>query len=406
MAHFAPAYAEVLEAKRDRAVFIHRFIFRIALAAANVFAWIVVFRICALATDTTSALALTASLYALSNGITFILTPLTGMALRHGVRRALVYGALAAAASMVAIAALFLAPSIPRSEVFSLIALFTVVHGMYRAMYWIPYKVTEAAGIARSPAVLARESVIALMPALAGYVMTTVEHGSLLVFALSAIGILISAVLLTDIPDVPERFEWSYRETLQQLMSSTHSRAVGLFILDGIQGAVILLLWPLAAFLILGNSFQSLGAIVTATLCITFLGRYLMRRFSKHSTILRSPTVVASMVFSSWLLRLTASSPVHILAIDAYYASGTQPRRFNIDSYTSEQTADGGHFVDEYTALKELGLCVGRIAVSILFVVLVLTTAASVAFAGVLITAAIAGAWSVSIAHRLEKQLY
>ena len=390
------------EAERSSALFVHRFLFRLALGAGNIFAWIVVFRVFFIETQNLEiALAGVASLYALSHAVTFLLTPLTGMALRRGVRRALMLSTLFAAFSFALLATLFLEPY-SSEHMFGIVGTFAVAIGIYRALYWIPYKMAEAEA-ERSPRILAREALVALMPAAAGFVAASLEHGPMLFFSGVAVLIALSAFALLQFPEMYEPFEWSYTDTLRELTARRNNLAVGLFILDGIQGAALLLVWPLAAFLVLGESFQSLGAVLTATLCIAFLGRYLVRHFLRSLRVDRSPRVLATIVFSSWIARLAAGTPVQLLAVDLFYNSGTAPRRFSIDTYSAEQTADGGHFVDEYTAIKEMGLSVGRIAASLLFIILLLTTAESLAFAAIIITAAVAAAWSVFLAHRLQK---
>ena len=396
--------------ERSNALFVHRFIFRLALATGNIFAWVIVFRVFFMTTrDLDNSLELSlasvAALYVLSHLVTFFLTPLSGMALRRGVRRALIIGTLVTAGSFGILATLFLDPYFG-NHFFSIVATFAVVHGIYRALYWIPYKTAEAENVERSPKVLAREALVALMPAIAGYALSNFDNGLFILFMSSAAAMLLSTLSLARIRESYEAFDWTYGETFRQFSARANNVAVGLFILDGVQGAALLLIWPLAAFLILGQSFQSLGAILTATLCVAFLGRYLVRNFLRAFRLARSPSVLAMIVFSSWIFRLAAGTPVQLLAVDVFYNSGTSPRRFSIDTYAGEQSADGGHFVDEYTAIKEMGLSIGRIAISTLFIVLLLTTAESLAFAATLLAAAVAAAWSVFIAHRLQKVAY
>lgn len=393
------------EGTNARYLFAHRFLFRLALAAGNVFAWVIVFRMFFLALGSIeTALAGTAALYILSQVVTFVLTPLAGMALRRGIRRALILGTLAAVGSYGFFATIFLAQ--PDDRVFWIIATFAITMGIHRALYWIPYKAAEAAIAERSPRALAREALVALVPAGAGYMLATLENGLLVLFSSASVLMLLSALLLARVPEKYESFDWTYRETIRELTARGNHLAVGLFILDGVQGATLLLIWPLAAFLVLGQSFQLLGAVLTATFCIAFLGRYVTRYLLRRLGVARSPGVLATIVFSSWIFRLAAGSPVQLLAVDIFYNSGASPRRFSIDTYGFEQAADGGHFVDEYTAVKEMGLAIGRIAVCTLFIVLLTTTAESLAFAAAIFTAAIAAAWSVFLGHRLQKVVY
>ncbi|MEK7155635.1 MAG: hypothetical protein AAB734_02040, partial [Patescibacteria group bacterium] len=262
-----------------------------------------------IATDTVEmALAGTAALYVLSQVVTFILTPLTGMALRRGVRRALILGTLAAVGSYGFFATVFLAQ--PDDRVFWLIATFAVTIGIHRALYWIPYKAAEAEVVERSPHALVREAMVALVPAGAGYMLATLENGLLVLFSSVSALMLVSALVVARIPEKYESFDWTYRETIRELTARGNHLAVGLFILDGIQGATLLLIWPLAAFLVLGQSFQLLGAVLTATLCVAFLGRYVTRYFLRTLGVARSPGVLATIVFSGWMFRLAAGTPV------------------------------------------------------------------------------------------------
>ena len=398
----AAVSSAVPQSSNARALFIHRVVFRLALAAGNVLAWVVAFRMFFSATrDLELSLAATACLYVLSHLVTFFVTPLTGRALRFGVRRALILGTLVAAFSFGLLATLFLDPY-TGDRMFYMLATFAILNGIYRAIYWIPYKAAET-DIERHPGILIRESLVALMPALGGFVLS--DNAPFILFASISASMLLSSFALARMREKYETFEWSYGETVHELFKRSNNLAVGLFILDGIQGAVLLLIWPLAAFLILGQSFVNLGAVLTATLCVAFLGRYLVRNALKKMRLHKSPSVLAVTVFSTWIARLAVGTPVQILTIDVLYNSGSSPRRFSIDSYAGEQAADGGHYVDEYTAIKEMGLCLGRMAVTLLFVVLLLTTAESLAFAAAILTAAIAAAWSVFLSHRLEKVL-
>lgn len=380
----------------------HRLIFRAALAAGNVFAWIIIFRLFYVSTQSIeTSLAGTASLYVLSQCLTFILTPLSGMALRRGVKKVLVLGTVAVSLSFLIIAALFFAnPS--SDEVFSAIGAFAIMQGIYRAFYYVPYK-TAAKDDASLFSIL-REAGIALIPALAGLALTSLENGVAILFALCSILTLIAAFFAAHIVEKHEQFDWTYGETIREFTAQKNNLAVGLFILDGMQGAVLIFIWPLAMFLLLG-SFQTLGAVLTATFCVAFLGRYLVRKLLRNLRI-QSPITIASIAVSTWIAKLAVASPIQILIVNIAYTSGNSTARFNIDNHLFEQSADGGHFIDEYTAIKEMGLAVGRIAACLLFIVLLLTTAESLAFMAVILVAAVTAAWSVFLANRLQKVVY
>lgn len=391
-----------------RALLIHRYLFRLALAAGNFFGWIVVFRVLYFfSADISLALAGTALLFALGQGISFVLTPLAGAALRHGVRRALVFGSLAAVVSFFFLVELFLSRlSFSPDVAFSLVAGFVVMSGIQRALYFVPYATASALTESRARHVLVREASLALVPLVGGYVIHTVAGGTGLVFATAGALALASAIALVEMPEVYERFEWRFGETLSALFAHSHRGALAVAIFDGLQGAALLLIWPLAAFLILGQSFFLFGVVMSATFLIAFIGRFFIRRVLRRFRAERSPYVLATIAFSSWIVRLAAGTPVQIIVADLYYHSGAQPRGRGVDVHAFDQWADNGHYVDEFTALKEMGFCLGRIFMCVLFAALAFNFVPAVAFAACIAIAAVAAATSVMLSHRLSRQAF
>ena len=377
----------------------HRFLFRAALAAGTVFAWLIVFRLFYIATlSLETSLAGTAALYALSQAISLILTPLSGMALRRGVRTVLLLGVVSGAVAYTSLALLFEA-SPSRDAIFWMMGFFTLTSGIARAFYYLPY--AAAKDEARTLTPLIQDAATALLPALAGFVLTVFSNGPFVLFLGCAALMLASVLPVLRMRQRYEQYDWTYRETMREVAAKKNHLAVGLFILDGVQGAVLIFIWPLAMFLILG-SFKTLGAILTATFCAAFLGRYLVRNFLRSFRV-KSPVVAVSIAITTWVAKLAVASPVQILAVNIAYASGNSAARFNIDAQSFEQSADRGHFVDEYTAVKEIGLAIGRISVCILFITLLLYTGEALAFAATIVAAAGSAAWSVLLSERLRK---
>ncbi len=383
----------------SRALASHHFVLRLALAASTLFAWIIVFDVFTQEVSIEKALAGVVALYAVGQGIIFLLTPLAGIALRYGTKRALFLGTISCSASYAALALIFFL-DLPRDSVYTLIGMFVILHSIYRALYFVPYATRRSHEDS-----LRREIMIACMPLLAGLLLRMYPTGEGILFAMGGILSLYAALRLHGVRDTYESYEWSYDHTMRELLRARNSRAVGLYILDGFQGAALLLVWPLAVYLLVARSYLSFAVILTLTLLSTLVGRTVFRSFLRRVRVEHSPVVLASVVFSGWLLRLTAGAPMAVLLVDVYYHSSVSSRRFSIDAHVGEQRADGGVYVDEYTAVKEMALAIGRIAVCILFITIVLTSREAAAFAAVLLTAALAAAWSVIISTRLEKSL-
>lgn len=390
------------------ALAVHRYLFRLALATGNFFGWIVVFRVFYFfSADISAALAGTALLYAIAQGIAFILTPLTGAALRIGVRRALILGSLAACISFAFLAQFFLSRISANPDVaFTLIAGFAIVSGIQRALYFVPYATAAALTESRAGHVLLRELSLALIPLIGGYVITFVPGGVGLLFAFAGAVSLAAAIAVIEMPEIHERFEWRYGETLRALFARSHRGALYVAVFDGLQGTALLLIWPLSAFIILGQSFLAFGFVMAATFIVAFIGRFGVRRILRMMRAEKSPYILATVAFSSWIFRLSAGTPVQILVADVYYHAAAQPRGRGVDVHAFDQWADNGHYVDEYTALKEMGLALGRILMCGIFAALALISAPVIAFIGCILIAAVAAAASVLLSHRLMRQAF
>lgn len=381
----------------------HRFLLRLALALSTVFAWTFLFQGFSFMSGSRDlGLALIVSLYALSQLIAFILTPLSGAGLRHGVRRALVYGTLLAGFAFAVLGVLYAPGIISYSSAFDLVIGFVILMGLHRALYWIPYATAQDAHGAHTTHGLFRETILAFMPLFGGFIIDRMG-GPSLVFALSSLLIVFSLFPIARIPESYEGFEWSYGETLMQLFSPANRSFLLLSFLDGVQGVTLLLMWPLAVFMILDGSFLALGVVLTATFLLSFLIRASMGRLLKALRADRSTSILATIAFSSWMFRLAAASPIQIIVADLYYHAGVPTRRFSIDTSTFDQSADGGHYIDEYTALKEMGMALGRIAACILVALFALRFGGVPAFVFAITAAGLAAASSVIISRRLSR---
>ena len=403
----APPYAGA----RFGFLHVHRFLFRTGLSIANAFAWIFVFQYFAVITRTIpDALIATLAMYCVGQAVTILLTPVSAAHLRRGSKHSLVFGALLAGAAYVALGATLsgtlnggqigLVSDFIKSPVDGPlgwgIAVFAVLLGAYRALYWIPYQLrasTEIHGRTRLPAVY--EVLIALMPAFAGITMAVVPYAPLRLLFGSAVLIGMSLVPVVAIREYFERFAWDYKETFRQLFKSSNRRLLTASFGGGLQGTVLFLVWPISVFFIVGSDYKTLGAILSATFIAILLLRYAYRKFARQIRVERSVPVSVAFSVSGWLIRLFVGSPVGVILADSYSHVSSPRSSHSIDTLTFEQSADNGSFIDEYTALKEIGLAVGRIAACFVFGLLLLWISLPMAFAIMIILAGIASAVSV-----------
>lgn len=375
----------------------HRYIVRAALAAANLFGWIFIFDFFANSQGIGSqavgpALVATALLYSVSQDVVLFATPASAAALSHGTVRLMTTALIVAAVAYILLALALM--GVTGQLLMASLVVFALLRGMYRALYWVPYSVELPHARSRI-AQHAPEVLVALVPAFAGLILTSGMTGVKTVLFGAAALLLISIAPLIRAGSVREKFSWGYLETFKQLVSPRHRVLAKTSFLDGMTGAGIFLFWPIAIFLIIGQSYAMLGIVISVTYLLVFASKDYVHSLMRRVRIDDSPLVHAALAASSWVFRLTVSTPLGIVLVDSYYYSGAPVRGSGIDRLSFDQAADKGTFIDEYTALKEMALAAGKIAICLMGVLLAAYISLAATFLAVFMLAALASAGSV-----------
>jgi hypothetical protein len=369
----------------------HRTLLRIALSGVQVFAWIFIFQYFYVRShsiaEAVSSLALT---FALTHVVVILLTPWSARRLRHGFKRLMVYALLSLAAAFTVLAASFAGYLGPIGWG---VGFFAVLLGMYRALYWVPYEVAREATPTRRVAY--SEYLVAIVPAAAGLFLTSTIYAPVALLAIGAAGVALSLIPLLGMADVHEGYAWRYRESFHELLSKSHRRLLLESMTSGIEMATLLLLWPLVIFLVLGWSYPMLGIVLSLTYIVALILRAVLRRPLKAATM----PIRALLAASAWIMRLAVGGAVGVVLVDTYFYVGSRATSRGVDMSAHEHSADNNTYVDEYTALKEMGMALGRIIMCLLVAVLAVSFSLPIAFTIAFICAAFAAAAAVYLSQ-------
>ena len=92
--------------------------------------------------------------------------------------------------------------------------------------------------------------------------------------------------------------------------------------------------------------------------------------------------------------------------MDSYFYTGTPIRGTGIDPFGYDQAADRGSYVDEYTALKEIGLSIGKILVCLVAAYLALRISLPLTLMSIFALAALASSISVFLTWKKDALPY
>jgi hypothetical protein len=341
----SPASASALGALSS-----HRFLMRAAFAATNAFAWVFALQFFyAHQHNLRVSFVSVITLYALAQVVSALLTPYAAVRIVAGVKRLMFFGVLFATIGFSMLAASLSGESYTSAGLIG----FALFMGAYRALYWVPFSLErerESASLG-----IPQEFFLALMPAIAGLTLTDGSLGAITLLVGGIIILLGSLAPLSVMPEVFERYSWGYRETFGELFEAKYNPIVESAFLEGVQGTALLLLWPLSVFIISGSSYKALGLVLTCTLLLSVP----LRAFGAK-LVRTKPLLHATLAASAWVMRLAVATPAGVVLVDAFASTSRKPHA--ADMYSLEQAADNTTYLDELSALKEISLAIGRLA--------------------------------------------
>ncbi len=240
---------------------------------------------------------------------------------------------------------------------------------LYRLLYWLPYhvdfaKFTDKKNRGRQiSALMATRMVISVfIPVIGGFVISRFGFDSLFVTAI--ILYLVSGIPYLTIPRTEEKFSWTYRQTLKNLFAKKNRRSLLAFAANGAETGTTLVIWPIFLYQLLNGDYFKIGALSTLIIAATVIlqltiGKKLDKtkrkdRFLKFGSLFYS---------AGWILKIFIQTAFQIFVVGAFHNVSRifTSTPFNTLSY--DIMADQGHYVDEFTVLREIAINTGRITI-------------------------------------------
>ena len=242
---------------------------------------------------------------------------------------------------------------------------FSIFLTLYKSFYWVPYHVefaefTNKKMRGKQMAVFSNisEAVLAIMPIIGGLIISI--RGYNILFLISSIMVLISIIPLFFIQETREKYTWSARRLMKELFQKENRPIVWSNIGNGIQDAVGIIIWPMFIFIILEGNYFSVGVITSLTIVTLIVLRFAignaLDRMSKGK-ILKLGSIFHT---TGWIVKVFIETGTGIFLAHTYHNFGKVVNKLSFDTEIYEQAADNGHYIDEYTVLKEMSLNFGK----------------------------------------------
>jgi YQGE family putative transporter len=238
---------------------------------------------------------------------------------------------------------------------------------IFRMLYWIPYHTTFATfsdqnNRMREVAIFqaTMHTIGIITPLIAGFIITKTSYQTL--FIIGIVIYLLSLLPLLTLSDVHENFSWSYIQTWKQLFSKRYRHAIIAHYAEGIDSGVGIVVWPIFIYELLNGNFISIGFITTLTILVTvilelYIGKYADKAKNKKN-VLKFNSVLYAL---GWIIKIFVVTGFQIFIADAYHKITQALTKNTLSAITYDISADEGHYVDEFTVIKEMAVHAGRV---------------------------------------------
>ncbi len=262
------------------------------------------------------------------------------------------------------------------AHAFIYLAVAVVFHNIWRMFYWTPFH-TEFAELTkkgeRGRTVGFLYSIASLMsiaiPFLAGIILARFGFDAL--FLAAAVIIFASIFPLIFTPRVIEKYSFGYIETFKKMLDKEHRRMVIAYTADGAEATVGAIIWPIFIYEILQGNYFEVGALSSMIILIGVIIRLIVGnwsdKFSKHKLLKWGSGIYAI----GWIAKMFVDTAFTIFIASTFHNFALIVMRTPFDVIMYERAADAGHYVDEYTVIREMAICLGRlIMIALLFATL------------------------------------
>lgn len=238
---------------------------------------------------------------------------------------------------------------------------------VFRVFYWLPYHTVftrfsdQQNRMRQVSAFKATMHIISIVtPLIAGIIISQTSYQTLFITGLCVY--MCSLIPLISLSHVYERYSWSYRETWKNLFAKKYRPAMIAYFADGIESGVGVVIWPIFVYNILHGNYVSIGIISAATIGITVLLELLIGKYADKRGNKKEVLKIHSILYSiGWIAKIFIITGFHIFIIDAYHKITNALSKNTFEAITYDISADQGHYVDEFTVLKEVAISAGRV---------------------------------------------
>lgn len=245
---------------------------------------------------------------------------------------------------------------------------------LWRFLYWVPYNIDFAKftskedrgkGVGFVEATLSLVGIVT--PIIAGWVV--LKLGFNVLFLIGVVIFLVSYFPLIKLPKTREKFTWKNSQFFRKICEKKNRKLAWFFFLDGAEGVLAVFVWPIFIYELLEGNYLEIGAISSLVVLFTIFLQLLAGKITdkKRNKFIETGGFLYAL---GWFLKIFAITAFHVFIFDAFHRFMKVFYRIPLDTLVFETAFNQKHLIDEFNLFRQFYLGLGRIAMTILVLIL------------------------------------
>ncbi len=222
-------------------------------------------------------------------------------------------------------------------------------------------------------------------PIAGGFMIATYSYGA--AFAVGIGLVLLSLIPLSFLPRTNVQYEYGFLETFKKMFQKRYRYLTLSMMAYGADSAVGYIAWPIFLFIVFDGAYLNIGIFASLLVVVNILLQLIVGKQIDHHHKRKMIKVGVDLYALGWFFKALVDSVVGVFAVSTFHTFGSILMRTPVDVMIYEKAADSGHYIDEFTVIREMALTFGRVIIVALLAVLTIYMSISVAFVAAAVAA-------------------
>ncbi len=239
--------------------------------------------------------------------------------------------------------------------------------------YWAPFHIdiieaTKKGKRGKQLGVLrAIQQILLVAAPLAGGALIS-THGYHVAFLVGIALVILSTIPLKFVPRFDVNYEFTFIESYQKLFSKKYRAMTVSMMAYGAETIIGATIWPIFLFTVFKGDLLDIGGFAAFVVLIGFMLQLFIGKQTDKIPKRKLLHFGTSVYALGWLWKGLVETVTGVFAASTFHTFGGIVMRTPVDVLTYDQAADSGHYIDEYTVLREIALTMGR-TIMLLFLI-------------------------------------